>query len=89
MTKMDKIFHVDNFDPHLAGIFSLNTCDGYTKFENGTKIESIANRFFLFDGSTKHASTTTTNVPARFNINFNFYPHNTDVFDKEKCLKLK
>jgi len=67
-------FHIDNKVPHIAGLFSLNTCDGYTEFEDGTKIESIANRFFLFDGAIKHASTTTTNALARFNINFNFYP---------------
>ena len=83
-TLQEHALHVDNYDPHLAGIFSLNTCDGYTKFEDGTKIDSVANRFFLFDGAMRHASTTTTNAPARFNINFNFYPIDTDVFDEEK-----
>ena len=55
-----------------TAIYYLNTNNGYTEFEDGTKIESIANRFFLFDGAIKHASTTTTNALARFNINFNF-----------------
>jgi hypothetical protein len=82
-TLREHALHVDNDDPHIAAIFSLNTCDGYTKFEDGTKIKSVANRFFFFDGAIKHASTTTTNAPARFNIAFDFYSSNI-IFDKRK-----
>jgi hypothetical protein len=64
--------HVDYNFPHSAAILSLNTCDGYTKLEDGTKIDSVANRILLFDASNEHCSTTTTDVPARMNININY-----------------
>ena len=64
--------HVDYDFSHSAAILSLNTCDGYTKLVDGTKIDSIANRVLLFDASKLHRSTTTTNVPARINININY-----------------
>ena len=55
-----------------SALLSLNTCDGYTKLEDGTKIDSVANRMLLFDGGKNHCSTTTTNVAARINININY-----------------
>ena len=64
--------HIDYPFFHSGALFSLNTCDGYTKLEDGTKIDSIANRVLLFDPGNKHCSTTTTNVPARINININY-----------------
>ena len=64
--------HTDTDFYHSGVILSLNTCDGYTKLKNGTKINSVANRVLLFDPSEEHCSTTTTNVPARINININY-----------------
>ena len=64
--------HVDFHFPHSAALLSLNTCDGYTKLKDGTKIDSVANRILLFDASGEHCSTTTTNVSARINININY-----------------
>ena len=64
--------HTDYKYPHSGVILSLNTCDGYTKLKDGTKIDSIANRILLFDASEEHCSTTTTNVFARININMNY-----------------
>ena len=64
--------HVDRDFSHSGAILSLNTCDGYTKLKDGTKIDSVANRILLFDPSEEHCSTTATNVPARFNININY-----------------
>ena len=64
--------HVDADFSHSAALLSLNTCDGYTKLKDGTKINSVANRILLLDPSEEHCSTTTTNVPARFNININY-----------------
>ncbi len=54
-------------------LFCLNTCDGYTKLEDGTKIDSIANRAILFDTTKPHCSTNTTDQPRRVNINFNYF----------------
>ena len=64
--------HIDYDFPHYSAILSLNTCDGYTKLEDGTKVESIANRMLIFDGNQKHCSTTTTSKFARINININY-----------------
>tara|TARA_B100000902_G_scaffold395324_1_gene453656 strand:+ start:1126 stop:1626 length:501 start_codon:yes stop_codon:yes gene_type:complete len=58
---------------HKGGLFSLNTCDGATILEDGTEIESIANRMLVFNPNKLHSSTTTTNKPARFNININYF----------------
>jgi hypothetical protein len=64
--------HEDYYFSHFGAVLSLNTCDGYTGFPDGTKVESVANRIVVFDSSKKHCSTSTTNVPARFNININY-----------------
>tara|TARA_R100001082_G_scaffold79332_1_gene46704 strand:+ start:56 stop:598 length:543 start_codon:yes stop_codon:yes gene_type:complete len=65
--------HIDYPFKHIAGVFSLNTCDGFTRMQDGSKIDSVANRMVFFDGSVKHNSSTTTNASARYNINFNLH----------------
>ena len=65
--------HVDFDYSHCTALFSLNTCDGYTKLKDGTKINSVANRILLFDASEEHCSTTTTDTFARVNININYF----------------
>ena len=70
--------HFDYPFSHSSALLSLNTCDGYTKLKDGTKIDSIANRILLLDSSVEHCSTTTTNVSARINININ-YIHEQDL----------
>ena len=64
--------HVDTQFSHGGAIFSLNTNNGKTILEDGTQVASIANRILLFDPSTKHSSTSTTDSKARFNININY-----------------
>jgi len=64
--------HTDFDYPHKSAIFYLNTCDGFTRLNDGTKIGSVKNRLLLFDGGTFHNSSTCTDEPARFNINFNY-----------------
>ena len=64
--------HTDYKYEHKAAIYCLNTCDGYTSFETGEKIESVKNRLITFDGSKEHASTNCTNAKSRININFNY-----------------
>ena len=64
--------HIDYEFENTGAVFSLNTCDGYTKFSDGSKVESVANRIVFFDASKKHQSTTTSNAKLRYNINFNF-----------------
>tara|TARA_B100000965_G_scaffold153154_1_gene127319 strand:+ start:366 stop:890 length:525 start_codon:yes stop_codon:yes gene_type:complete len=64
--------HIDEPYSHYGAVFSLNTCDGFTRLHDGTKIDSIENRILFFDPSLEHNSSTTTNAPGRWNINFNF-----------------
>jgi len=64
--------HIDYPFSHSAAILSLNTCDGYTKLKDGTKIDSVANRVLLHDPSIEHCGTSTTNVNARINLNINY-----------------
>ena len=58
---------------HLVAIYYLNTCDGYTYFKGGTKVESIANRIIIFPSEVWHGGTSVTNADRRVVINFNYY----------------
>ena len=42
----------------LTSILYMNTNNGYTKFENGEKVESVENRLVTFPNSFKHTGTT-------------------------------
>lgn len=65
-------FHTDDPRKHAVALFSINTNNGYTLFEDGTKQFSVENTLLLFDGSLKHATVPQTNSSIRVNINFNF-----------------
>lgn len=65
--------HQDYFFDHNAAIIYLNTNDGYTILEDGTKIESVENRILFFNAAKKHSSSNCTNKKARFNININYF----------------
>ena len=65
--------HADFEFKHKAALLSLNDCDGYTKFEDGSIVESVANRLILFNPTKQHCSTNTTNTDRRVNINFNYF----------------
>ena len=72
-TRTNKIFefksHRDLDVNCLVSIFYVNSNNGYTKFENGEKIESIENRLITFDNSLKHNGTTSTNSQTRIVLN--------------------
>ena len=63
--------HRDYDFEHAGAVYSLNTCDGYTRIEN-QRVDSVENRMVFFNASKLHNSTTTSNAKGRFNINFNF-----------------
>ena len=65
--------HADFTFEHLGAIFYINTNNGYTVLEDGTKIKSIRNRLLLFNSSKQHYSTTCTDEKVRVNINFNYF----------------
>ena len=56
-----------------TSIFYVNTNNGYTKFEDGTKIESVANRMVSFPTNTQHKGTSCTDQKTRVVINFNYF----------------
>tara|TARA_R100000808_G_C2078851_1_gene103470 strand:- start:191 stop:679 length:489 start_codon:yes stop_codon:yes gene_type:complete len=64
-------FHVDSEEPHQVALYSLNTNNGYTLFEDGTKISSVENQIIMFDGALKHCSASPTDTNIRINININ------------------
>ena len=56
-----------------TSIFYVNTNDGYTLFEDGTKVESVANRMLSFPANMRHTGTTCTDQQIRIVINFNYF----------------
>ena len=81
LTRTPKIelnsFHTDvggnmGVIPYTTTILYMNTNNGYTEFEDGTKVESVANRIVSFPEETKHRGTSCTDEKIRMVINFNF-----------------
>ena len=74
-------FHTDyyttppsnRYDKVTTSIYYINSNDGYTEFEDGTRIESVANRLVTFPQHMKHRGTTCTDQPFRMVINFNYF----------------
>ena len=56
-----------------TSIFYVNTNNGYTKFEDGTKVESVANRMVTFPANMKHTGASCTDEKTRVVINFNYF----------------
>jgi len=56
-----------------TSIFYINSNNGYTEFEDGTKVESIANRFVSFPANIEHRGTSCTDEKTRVLINFNYF----------------
>ena len=76
--------HIDTYPVELAellttSVFYLNTNNGYTLLEDGTKIESVENRLISFPATTKHTGSTCTDAKNRAVINLNYIarPKNT------------
>jgi hypothetical protein len=64
-------FHIDSEKPHTVALYSVNSNNGYTLFENGQKILSKENQMAIFEGNLKHSSVSQTDTNIRVNINFN------------------
>ena len=64
--------HVDVGCKATTAILYVNTCDGYTHFEDGTKVKSVANRLVTFPSQTYHGGTSCTDETKRVVINFNY-----------------
>ena len=65
-------WHIDYPVKHKGAILYINNNNGCTILEDGTRIESVANRVLLFDPSKPHDSSYPTDAKIRVNINMNF-----------------
>ena len=65
--------HTDYNFPHKTVVFYMNTNNGYTEFEDGTKVESVENRIVFFDGSRLHNSSTCTDQKIRVVVSLNYF----------------
>lgn len=65
--------HTDVDFQCYTAVYYLNTNDGYTIFEDGAKVESVANRILIFDSMKMHTGTTCTNEKRRVVLNLNFF----------------
>ena len=81
---IENLFHVDignlenspeKLKQWTTSIFYVNTNDGYTKFEDGSVVESVANRMVTFPADMKHTGTSCTDEKRRIVINFNYFEH--------------
>ena len=66
-------FHIDQTVECTTAIYYVNTNNGYTEFEDGTKVESVENRLVVFPSHIKHTGTTCTDQKRRVVINLNYY----------------
>ena len=73
-------WHTDTFGFDATGwsnsVFYLNTNNGYTELEDGTKIESVANRVVTIPLTLSHRGITQTDEQTRYVINFNYLKGN-------------
>lgn len=76
ITKTEKIiehgYHYDDIYKTSNAILYINTCNGYTKFENGEIVKSEENKLLIFDNNLKHTGSSCTDKNERILININF-----------------
>ena len=65
--------HVDDTFSHRGALYFVNTNDGYTTLNDGTKVNSVENSVLLFDPSEPHFSSTCTDDKFRVTINVNYF----------------
>ena len=56
-----------------TSIFYVNTCNGYTYFEDGSRVNSVENRLVTFPTKTLHGGANCTDQDCRIVINFNYH----------------
>lgn len=71
MFHIDRPSYVDIGINYSIGIYYLNTNNGFTILEDGTKIESVENRMLIIPGNCRHTGTTSTDE-RRVIVNMNF-----------------
>jgi len=56
----------------VTGILYLNDNNGYTRFEDGSRVDSVANRLVVFDARRRHTGASCTDAPWRLVLNLNW-----------------
>lgn len=72
-TQIEHSFHIDTSSSCTTSIYYLNTNNGYTLFEDGTKVKSVENRMVLFPSNLYHTGTTCTDKQGRIILNINYF----------------
>ena len=70
-----------------TAIYYVNANNGYTEFEDGTKVESVENRLVIFPSNIKHRGTSCTNEQTRMVINFNYFAVTQHNEERERITK--
>lgn len=65
-------YHVDSNNIHKTAILYLNNNNGFTKFEDGTVVQSVENRIVIFDSNLKHTGVSQTDSKTRCVLNINY-----------------
>lgn len=64
----------NDYYKHRTCILYMNTNNGYTRFESGEKVESVANRLVDFPSHLMHTKSTHTDAKVRIVLNINYVP---------------
>ena len=58
-----------------TAIYYINSNDGYTEFETGEKVRSVANRFVKFPSDIKHRGVSQVDTKVRCVLNCNYFEY--------------
>ena len=61
-----------DYSGYKTAVYYLNTNNGYTLFEDGTKVNSVGNRVVMFDGNKEHCGISCTDQQTRVVLNLNY-----------------
>ena len=77
--------HVDTRHRNaLTAIYYLNDNNGYTLFEDGARIASVANRLVIFNANLRHTGASCTDCSARLVLNLNLIPDANPVHEDQR-----
>lgn len=71
--ELEDVIHTDYPYEHKGAIFYINSNNGVTILDDGTRVESVANRLLKFEPHKPHNSTFCTDEKVRANININYF----------------
>lgn len=74
--QIERNFHTDvplhRCEGIKTAVLYINTNNGYTKFEDGRRVDSVSNRLAVFDACLYHTGVAATDVDCRVVVNFDF-----------------